>query len=122
MFNEHKTGICCIVVVGKTSWKERWISHNPKRAVLSRVQSGSIMITQRRDNPKIKNIPGGSTDITPDKNGNSANVSRSGSGNRTRVSPVAGAYSTTRPTVSEAVNPPYVRCAQVKKADTYILS
>ena len=32
------------------------------------------------------------------------------SGNRTRVSPVAGAYSTTRPTVLEAVNPPSVRC------------
>ena len=31
------------------------------------------------------------------------------SGNRTRVSPVAGAYSTTRPTVSEAVSPPFVR-------------
>ena len=32
------------------------------------------------------------------------------SGNRTRVSPVAGAYSTTRPTVSEAVSPPWFRC------------
>ena len=32
------------------------------------------------------------------------------SGNRTRVSPVAGAYSTTRPTVSEAVSPPSARC------------
>ena len=43
------------------------------------------------------------------------------SGNRTRVSPVAGAYSTTRPTVSEAVSPPSVRCAPCRSEDTYTL-
>ena len=32
------------------------------------------------------------------------------SGNRTRVSPVAGAYSTTRPTVLKAVSPSRLRC------------
>ena len=41
------------------------------------------------------------------------------SGNRTRVSPVAGAYSTTRPTVSEAVSPPYVRCTTVTSIGIY---
>ena len=41
------------------------------------------------------------------------------SGNRTRVSPVAGAYSTTRPTVSEAAIPPSVRCAPGQVTDTY---
>ena len=42
------------------------------------------------------------------------------SGNRTRVSPVAGAYSTTRPTVLEAVNPPDVRCCPSRNCATSI--
>ena len=42
------------------------------------------------------------------------------SGNRTRVSPVAGAYSTTRPTVSEAVNPPSVRCLTSSRIGIYM--
>ena len=41
------------------------------------------------------------------------------SGNRTRVSPVAGAYSTTRPTVSEAVSPPFLRCPPAARRASY---
>ena len=44
------------------------------------------------------------------------------SGNRTRVSPVAGAYSITRPTVSEAVIPPQLRCCNWQLQHPYTQS